>query len=220
LGRAPRRTHDEIDLVVAGFGILQDGIRAHIDSLDRQVAERTRELESALESIRRLSALDGLTGCFNRATFNERAPQEIERAERYGRPLAIVFVDLDHFKRINDFCGHLAGDEVLRAAADRFRHGLRQVDWIARYGGEEFVIVLPEATIAQARALAHRLLAAIRAPLVLADGRVLQVTASFGLAERAPGESLAAWLDRADRHLFEAKAAGRDTVRPQDEDET
>lgn len=210
------RTHrDEIDLVVSGFHTLQEGVRSHIDQLDQQVAERTRELERALASIRRMSTLDPLTGCFNRALFNERAPQELERAERYARPLSIIFIDLDHFKAINDSNGHLTGDEVLRTAAQRCLGSLRQqIDWVARFGGEEFVVVLPETALVDAQRLAERLRRAIGEPVLLHDGRHLHVSASFGVAEHLPGEALPPLLERADQQLFAAKSAGRNRVMP------
>lgn len=216
LERPGRRRRDEIDLVVEGFRVLQDGVDRHITNLDELVAVRTRELEQALESIRRLSHVDSLTGCFNRRHFNEQIVRELERAERYGRTLTILFCDIDHFKRINDAHGHLAGDEVLKAVAGCFRTSLRDgIDWAARYGGEEFVIVLPETDLAEALLTAERLRRLVAESLAVAVGdTVLRVTASFGVADYHPGESMTQLLEEADRQLYRAKAAGRNRVSP------
>lgn len=213
--RSPDRLRDEIDLVVKGFKTLQEGISGHIVNLDRLVAERTVQLESALASIRQLSMTDPLTGCFNRRLFNERLPQEIERADRYQRPLSVIFSDIDHFKRINDSFGHLLGDEVLRKVAVVYLGDLRaEVDWVARYGGEEFVIVLPETQLASALATAERLRRDIEAATVSCEGVPISLTASFGVAQHLPGESPQALIERADTLMYQAKAAGRNRVLP------
>ena len=137
---------------------LQTALHEHIHNLDDLVNERTAQLEKLLEEIRHLSVTDGLTGCYNRRALQDKLPEEIERAQRYHRPLAVVFMDIDHFKQFNDQHGHQLGDEVLRSAAKHVAGTLRQgVDWIARYGGEEFVLVLPETPLEAAIAIAHRL---------------------------------------------------------------
>lgn len=215
LERAPSHGRDEIDLVVEGFSVLQSGINSHIANLDEQVAQRTTELESALASIRRLSTLDPLTGCFNRRLFNERIQQELDRAMRYQRALSVVFCDIDHFKRINDTCGHLVGDQVLQEAAECFRRELRaHVDWVARYGGEEFVIVLPETALPSAVATAERLRLAFTASLVKVVP-IMSITASFGVTQHVPGETVQHLLQRADSLLYEAKSAGRNRTLPE-----
>jgi len=159
IARVPRQGHrDEIDVLAEGFGKLQAGLRGHIANLDSLVAERTRQLEELVQEIHRLSMTDALTGVYNRRSIDERLPSEVERAQRYGRPLAVLFVDLDHFKQINDTHGHPVGDVVLRHMAQRVRETLRGgVDWMARYGGEEFLVVLPEPTLEAAGAPAEPL---------------------------------------------------------------
>lgn len=214
--RPGHRQRDEIDLVVEGFQVLQEGVDRYIANLDELVAMRTRELEQAMESIRRLSHVDSLTGCFNRRHFNEQIVRELERAERYGRTLTLLFCDIDHFKRINDAHGHLAGDDVLKAVAGCFHNSLRDgIDWVARYGGEEFVIVLPETDLAEALLTAERLRRLVAESLAVAVGNtVLRVTASFGVADYHPGESMTQLLEEADQQLYRAKAAGRNRVSP------
>lgn len=214
LARSPGHGRDEIDLVVEGFSVLQSGINGHIANLDEQVAQRTAELEAALASIHRLSTIDPLTGCFNRRLFNERIQQELDRAVRYQRSLAVIFCDIDHFKRINDTCGHLLGDQVLQETAQCFRRELRgHIDWVARYGGEEFVIVLPETSLSAAVATAERLRLALTQSMVTLVP-ALTVTASFGVTQHVLGETVQELLQRADKLLYAAKAAGRNQTLP------
>lgn len=211
-----RRHHDrrdEIDLVVAGFQQLQADLRHHIETLDQTVEERTRQLNDLVNDIQRLSITDALTGCYNRRLIEQRLPAEMERSHRYRRPLAVVFVDIDHFKPINDRWGHAAGDEVLREIGRRLLGAVRsQVDWIARYGGEEFLIVLPERSAEDARQLAERLRALVEATPIALDAARLDITASLGVAEYAADDTLHTLLNRADAMLYKAKESGRNRV--------
>lgn len=204
---------DEIDLVVDGFTTLQKGIDAHIKNLDDLVRIRTHELEKALEANQQLSALDPLTGCFNRRTLDHRITQEVLRAQRHGRPLSVVFCDIDHFKLINDDRGHLVGDQVLRSFAAILKQELRaDVDWIVRYGGEEFLIVLPETNLAGAEQLAERIRLIALANKIETEEKPVKLTASFGVAQYDPGENTASLIGRADEMLYEAKRTGRNRV--------
>lgn len=213
--RSADNPRDEIDLVVEGFRVLQAGVQDHIANLDELVAQRTQELEEALAEIRNLSLLDSLTGCFNRRSFDERIGREIERAERYGRPLSLVFCDIDHFKLVNDTYGHLVGDRVLQAVVECLRGGIRaDIDWVARYGGEEFVLVLPETDEHNAIAGAERLRLAINAVVASPDYPSLKLTASFGVAQHRLGESPEGLIGRADELLYAAKQAGRNRTLP------
>ena len=119
-------------------------------STGRRIVTLERSLRTANEENRRLSITDPLTGAFNRRYLTEQLPREIERAARYGRQLATVMCDVDHFKRINDTQGHQVGDEVLKWFVAQLQSGVRSRDWVARYGGEEFVVVLPETNVANA----------------------------------------------------------------------
>lgn len=215
LDRPARLERDEIDLVVDGFKVLQDGIQGHITNLDHMVAQRTQELEAALASIRELSLLDPLTGCFNRRSFGERIAREIERSVRYQRPLSVVFSDIDYFKAINDTYGHHVGDQVLQSVATCLREELRaDIDWVARYGGEEFVIVLPETDERSAIASAERLRRAIAACVPLVGHPLLKLTASFGVAQLLSDDTADSLVRRADRLLYAAKDAGRNRTLP------
>lgn len=214
LQRTRLRRMDEIDLVAQGFKHMQQDIRQHIDLLDRRVAQRTQELQRTMEKVMRLSLTDALTGCANRRFIDERLPSEVLRCRRYGRPLGVVFVDIDHFKSVNDELGHAAGDAVLRTLAQIYAGELRAgIDWIARYGGEEFVILLPESTASEADAFARRLLLITRALEIPFEGRQIRVSASFGVAGYRSPETVEQLLARVDALLYKAKEDGRDCVR-------
>jgi diguanylate cyclase (GGDEF)-like protein len=159
--------------------------------------------------LRELSVTDELTGVANRRLLLDRLGRDVERARRNQKPLSVLMVDLDHFKRVNDQHGHLKGDEVLSAVASALGEGLRRLDTVARYGGEEFVVLLPDSPKAQALLIAEKLRLGIKERL---PGGV-SITLSIGVAshpEDADREELL--LDAADRALFVAKRQGRDRV--------
>jgi len=161
--------------------------------------------------LRRLATTDPLTGLSNRRHFFERGAQELRRAARYRRPLALLMLDIDHFKSVNDRFGHEAGDAVLRDLAERLRTGLRSSDLPGRIGGEEFAALLPETTAEQAEGLAERLRAAIAAS-PLGPGARITVSLGVALALPASEDSIDAVLRRADAALYRAKAGGRNQV--------
>lgn len=180
-------------------------------TLEKKVEERT-------EQIKILSMTDSLTGCFNRAYFMERLPQEIKRAIRYGNAFSIVICDLDHFKKVNDAYGHPGGDQALKEFVLCVKGAFRQdMDWVARYGGEEFVIVLPETNIEGACALAERIRMAIANRVIPYGGREIRITSSFGItgfdagasAEKISEEDI---IRKADQCLYRAKEGGRNRV--------
>ena len=162
---------------------------------------------------------DGRTGLLNAAAWQDDAAAEISRAVRARLPLALVLLDIDHFKAVNDTYGHLAGDQVLRAVAGIITSQLRGYDIAGRYGGEEFAVVLPHTQPGQARRIAERLRVAVAAahlPAGAADGPPVRVriTVSAGVASRADcGPGLHALIAAADAALYDAKAAGRNRVR-------
>jgi diguanylate cyclase (GGDEF)-like protein len=170
------------------------------------------------QRLRELSMVDGLTRLLNRRTIHQRLSEELERARRYGMPLAIALCDLDHFKAINDTYGHLAGDAVLVHVAEVLREEARAADVIGRYGGEEFLVLLPNTDAESAARAAQRLRdALVRHPAPMSGDSQLEVTGSLGVAalsELPPEAGPDALLALADRRLYEAKAAGRNRVVP------
>lgn len=206
---------DEIDLVVAGFQVLQQEVNGHIANLDQLVIQRTQDLQVALGSIQQLSLIDPLTQCFNRRGFDQKMEYEVERTQRYDRPLSLAFGDIDFFKRINDSHGHTVGDRVLQGCAECLRVGVRsEIDWIARFGGEEFVIVMPETDLQGALLLVERLRLSIEQATVLPETAGLNITISFGVAQYQPGDTIHTLVQRADTLLYAAKGAGRNTIYP------
>jgi two-component system cell cycle response regulator len=177
------------------------------------VFENARLFESATR--------DSLTGLLRREAILEKLEAELQRAVRYGRPLAIGLADLDHFKSVNDRFGHLMGDAMLNWVSRIVQSGLRSTDHVGRYGGEEFLLLLPETDLAGAIAVAEKARALVeRERFVDEDGKVIAVTLSIGLAslddlalprERTTAKELIA---AADRSLYRAKEEGRNQVRP------
>jgi diguanylate cyclase (GGDEF)-like protein len=161
---------------------------------------------------RDLASSDELTGLPNRRAVLAFAERELAQARREQRSLAVLMIDVDHFKRINDSHGHACGDEVLRHAADRLAGSLRERDQVGRFGGEEFLAVLPGAQLADARQVAERMRAGIEGtPLARPQGPV-SFTVSIGVAEAGGANDVQALIARADAALYRAKSAGRNTV--------
>lgn len=173
-------------------------------------------LKNALDYLRlkRRADRDGLTGLFNRRSFDARLDQELKRHMRHKAGFALLMADLDHFKKVNDTHGHLAGDAALRHAAQALEGGLRSTDFLARYGGEEFAIILPHTSQAQAWVLAERLRRRVGGESLRYAGRAIPVTVSIGLSTFTPGQAVtpASLLAMADQALYAAKDAGRNRV--------
>ena len=160
------------------------------------------------------AATDALTGIINHGYFVERLEIELQRAQRYHHSLSLIFMDLDHFKQINDTYGHHAGDQVLQQVALSLQQGIRETDLVARYGGEEFVILLPETDPAQARALAERLQQEVALAHVRVPGKAaIPITMSCGVASMPQmANSAEELLTAADQAMYRAKRAGRNRV--------
>lgn len=163
----------------------------------------------AEEKIRSMAITDGLTGINNRQEFNRLLDQEIQRATRYGTPMALIMYDLDHFKRVNDQFGHDAGDDVLRTVADLTNQNIRSTDLHGRWGGEEFMVILPQSRLNEAREVAEKL----RKTIADHDfNKVGTVTASYGVVELTLAENSKSLAQRVDEALYRAKDRGRNRV--------
>lgn len=179
---------------------------------DDEVGEIEQSIGQMLDLVERLNvraATDPLTQALNRQGLGEAATGELERARRYGRRLALIVFDLDHFKRINDEFGHASGDRVLQTVAQLVQENLRLADVFARWGGEEFVILAPESSEEEAMQLAEKLRAAFQA---FRAPEVPNFAASFGVAAYTAGDDFDRLFDRADQALYAAKTTGRDRV--------
>jgi len=165
-------------------------------------------LSRARERLAYLGLHDALTGLPNRTQFERLLDAALERADGGGRPLAVLFVDVDRFKAVNDRLGHAAGDELLRACADRLRGAIREGDVAARLGGDEFIVLCEDVTPARAAGIAARIGDSLSAPLTLAGERVT-MSASVGLQVSSPGMDARALVAGADQAMYAAKRARR-----------
>jgi diguanylate cyclase (GGDEF)-like protein len=194
------------------MGEFSEAFNSMVVALDKartELDERNELLRAQAATLEELATTDVLTGTFNRRKFNELILAEIERVRRYGHPLSLLVVDIDHFKRINDTHGHEAGDEVLIVLAGLIRAGIRATDSLARWGGEEFVVLSPEVSVEEAAGLAERLRSAAGTYKYSFVG---SVTASIGVAQHRVGETPDELFARADEALYRAKEGGRDRV--------
>jgi diguanylate cyclase (GGDEF)-like protein len=203
---------DNIDIQAMEAGALDYLVKGEISprSLERSLRYALK-LGDTLEALRRLATRDELTGLLNRREYDRVLAEEEDRAERFGNSLALVIVDLDRFKFINDMHGHPAGDAVLREAARRIAGVIRTVDRAARIGGEEFALILVQTDRAAALEVARRAIASLaNEPIRVGEGRTLTVTASAGVAELpADAREAGGLFAAADRALYAAKAQGR-----------
>lgn len=207
------RKQAELELVQAKAQ-LEALVQQRTEQLSQTVAElelKVAEQQAAEARAERLALFDGLTGLPNRHLLADRASQAIDIARRGDEPLAVLFLDLDHFKNVNDTYGHTVGDAVLRELARRLAGCVREVDIVARYGGEEFVVVTPETDIVGAEHLAERICEAVREEPFVVGTDIVMVTVSVGIATLPTHGIVSGDLVRAaDEGLYAAKRAGRD----------
>lgn len=190
-------------------------VATRLKGLAERVAHMEQEAQGYREHLevqRQKALLDPLTGLPNRAAWSERLDYEVNAWHQRGNSLSLAMLDLDHFKRINDGYGHLAGDKVLKIIANVLSKRLRPTDFIARFGGEEFVLLMPDSALADALAVGEVLREAIAACPFHFKGEPVTITVSMGVAQFQPGERSDLTLKRADEALYRAKAAGRNQV--------
>jgi diguanylate cyclase (GGDEF)-like protein len=169
-------------------------------------------MQALVDSLCDLSSRDGLTGLANRRNFENAIARETDRVARSGEPALLLMLDIDHFKRINDLHGHVAGDLVIKAVADALAACVRPMDLVARFGGEEFAIILPNCPPAFGTTVAERIRASVEACAIsLVGGQVLGCTISIGgaYAPQWVRSTPSVWMERADLQLYRAKSEGR-----------
>ncbi len=192
-----------ISAVLDATGQVSHYVGTHLDITERKAGE---------EAIQKLAFHDPLTGLPNRRLLEDRLHQALSKAKRFQKRMALLYIDLDRFKPVNDEFGHAAGDELLLAVAQRLRLCVRESDTVARVGGDEFVVLLPVLEkAAQALAVAQKIHAALVQPFALSDGLVVTISSSIGIAMYPEhGSAEAELTEHADAAMYQAKAAGRD----------
>ena len=183
--------------------------------LKRVLKERelTRERVRMMEKLQTLAVTDGLTKLYNSRSFYSQLETEIDRFNRYKHPLALLLLDLDHFKDYNDSYGHLEGDKVLVRFSQIIKSCLRTNDSAYRYGGEEFTVILPETAGAEARTVAQRIRSALeREQFLPENGKEVPITISIGVTQYHSKEDLSTFIQRADKAMYLSKQNGRNRV--------
>lgn len=194
--RSKRFTEAELSIVEMLIGILIYPLRNALMYRD------------ALQTAMR----DPLTGTGNRVALDNALHRELQLAHRYGQDVALLVIDIDHFKQVNDTYGHACGDDVLRGAARNIEAEIRQTDMTFRYGGEEFVVILSKTDERGAQIIAERLRACIEENPICTSAGDIQITASIGISSLVLNENVKQLFERADRALYRAKQGGRNRV--------
>jgi diguanylate cyclase (GGDEF)-like protein len=193
-----------------------DAARSELADLSSELLNQVHSQAQCLDQLRQQVGLDSMTQLYNHERFMEILYQEISRAARYKTPLSIIMADVDHFKSINDFFGHQAGDHALKCVSAQLKKLLRDSDHIARYGGEEFAIILPMTPLKDTLLTAERLRKSIESQKIIYDERSISVTMSFGIAsfENNREIDVEGFIKMADEALYDAKNTGRNKCCP------
>ncbi len=174
---------------------------------------RLQQAKADREKLERLATFDSLTGLYNRRAVLGRLDELINLANRYKEDFSLSMLDIDNFKKVNDYCGHLTGDEVLEEIAVLIRRNIRETDIVGRYGGEEFIIILPKTNLSSAWVVAERLRSIIeKTGMKDSAGNAFTITVSQGLVGWERDEDAASLISRADEALYKAKEKGRNRV--------
>jgi len=178
----------------------------------KQLERANRELAAQRDALEEVATTDSMTGAYTSAAVFDVLETELGYGRRYGRPVSMLLIDIDHFKPLNDSYGHAFGDTILREFCDRCREAIRATDYLVRYGGDEFAVILPQTDATGARAVGDRILGSVRAVPFGQHPRSVPVTISVGVATAMPQEGVRskALLGRADQALYEVKQHGRD----------
>ncbi|MFZ6751253.1 diguanylate cyclase [Undibacterium sp. Ren11W] len=203
---------NHLPLNAATYQALALALIAELTFLGLALAHQARRYQFAGARAMHLACHDSLTGLYNRRAFLDMAKPVWSNAKRNQRPLSMIMIDLDHFKRINDQHGHDAGDRALQASAELFEQACRAGDVLTRWGGEEFLILLPETDMDQACLFAERIRGSLEALGLPVESKSIMLTASFGVAGSADKHSLEDLIKAADLRLYDAKTQGRNRI--------
>lgn len=210
---------DELGQLSNAFNTMHDTIKrqikelnAHREILEQEVKERTKDLELANKKLELISKTDELTGLPNRREMNETIANEMGRSARTHKPFCFIFIDIDHFKNINDTYGHACGDVILKSVAQTIRGLLRKYDVFARYGGEEFLTLLPETDLAGAAVVAERFRKQIEKMTVRYADFTIKITITLGVARFDDRLGADRSIQMADKALYQGKEGGRNRV--------
>lgn len=206
-----RRVIDYLGAQSSSSEHAQNTIQALSEKLQRMEADAI-EMRLQIAKERERATHDSLTGLPNRLALEERMPEEFERWRRYGQPLTLGVLDVDHFKRVNDELGHAAGDKVLIELAAAIRGNVRKSDFVVRYGGEELLTLMPGINLKQGLIAAEKIRAHVEQLRFIYSGERVPVTISIGVAEFRAGDDSEAVFNRADAALYVAKETGRNQV--------
>jgi diguanylate cyclase (GGDEF)-like protein len=192
----------------------EERIQKASDDLEQQVMNRTSELKKAKDKLGKLSITDGLSGLYNYRYLIHSLESELRRAIRYHRTLALLLIDIDYLKNFNDTYGHLCGDYVIKTVGKLLKSNVRATDFVARYGGDELAVMLIEANATSALEIAEKVKKEIGSHILQWQTKQLSVSVSIGLAMApAPGiQGVSHLVEAADRALYQAKKAGRNSV--------
>jgi len=200
------RQKDELGLLTQTFNQMTEKLRQN----EAEILEANQAMQRKNQLLETLSITDSLTGLYNRNKLNLIISDQLALFERSRRPFAVLMIDVDHFKQLNDTLGHIAGDEILVEVAKEFTNSIRNVDFAARYGGDEFIIILVETTVDEALRTAERIRSQIADVYCSTIFKTVEVTLSMGIVQCGPSDTTPTiLLSRADEALYEAKRAGR-----------
>ena len=188
--------------------------REQVDDANKKVETLKKQMEKVKQEI----IIDPLTRTYNRRAYDEKLKLEMMGYQRYGRPTALVIIDIDHFKQVNDTYGHRTGDGVLRILSEVMKKEIREIDVLARYGGEEFALILPHTPYRNALEVAERIRQKVEVSRFTYKGKPFSVTISLGVGSLKEDDTLGNYVERVDQALYRAKNAGRNRVVGEEDD--
>ncbi|MEO6023480.1 MAG: GGDEF domain-containing protein [Burkholderiales bacterium] len=203
---------NEMGLRAFEFGHQNSQLVAALQETNQELGNKNDALHYALAKVEEIATMDELTHCYNRRYMMESLRRELAIAERSREPFSFMLLDIDHFKRVNDTFGHIAGDQALATFAETLRLTKRIMDTLARFGGEEFAVLMPNTTLEEAATSGERMRIAVAACSIPFGGEICNITVSIGVAQWHPRESLQMLIHRADVALYDAKRNGRDRL--------